>query len=436
MSLTKDLEILIVAVLAFYAAAAFVRWPRFGMACWICVTCFLPAWLIVRIGVSWPPAGIFAALLLPTMILRSPRIGWRRGDLVVLAIVLLCFVAFWQGGTPQSLMNQLVVRGVLAYIVARHLAPLAGLQWTINTFVGVLLVCAVWSAVEYAFEWHAFENFDIGSPEGFWAAIQYRGGHARSEAAFGHAIALGGSLAMATPFILASTWRTSRKFIGVGLVGVGVLATASRGPMLAVLLGVVLMILLYQGPTLSPRQRRRLAILSLAGGAVIYVVLIARLTAAGTEATASAAYRGRLYSYVLSDVHPISLANNVTFTQSQQSYRFFGSVDSTFIYEALFYGWFPVAVFMLALLALIGRAMRLRAGPASIALIAQIPVLATVAPITQYASLLWFLGGLVVVEGVVARRVRAPGTQPVVTGLIPIGAPRFRQRSIPMPDQP
>ena len=247
---------------------------------------------------------------------------------------------------------------------------------------------------------NVFVGFDLGSPEGFWAAVQYRGGHARSDAAFGQAIALGGSLAMAVPFIFASTWRTTRKVVATGWTAAGVLATASRGPMIAVLVGLVLVLALYTSPQISARQRRQIAFCALAGGALAYAALSGILTAAGTEASASAAYRGELYSYVLADVHAFGLANNVTLSQGQQLYRYFGSVDSTFIYNALFFGWVPVALLIAALLGLVGRVLFRRAGPAAIALVAQIPVLATVAPITQYGTLLWFLGGLVVVEGV------------------------------------
>ncbi len=406
----KVLEILIAIVLASYAAIAAIRWPRFGIVFWLAITCFVPSWLIVRIGVEWTPAGLCALVVLPVIFVRNPRRGWRTGDLVATAIVLLCLIAFWQGNTPKQLASQVIVRGLLGYLVSRHLAPRAGMRWTLNVFAGMLLICATWSIVEYLAGWHAFRSFDIGSSEGFWAAIQSRGGHARSEAAFGDAIALGGALAMALPFIFASGWRTSRKFIGLALIGFGILATISRGPMTAALVGIVLMILLYRSPNVSPAQRRVIIIGTLAVSIILYAGLVSKITAAGTEAFNSAAYRGKLYSYVLQDIRPISLADNVSYTQNQQIYREFGSVDSTFIYSALFYGWLPVALFMLSLLGLAWRALSQRAGPATIALLAQIPVLATVAPITQYETLLWFLGGLVVVETMPVRR---PLRQPV-----------------------
>ena len=237
--------------------------------------------------------------------------------------------------------------------------------------------------------------------------IQFRGGHARSDAAFGHPIALGGALAIAVPFIFAAPWRTSRKLASLMLISLGVLATTSRGPMTAVLLGTALMIGLYRGKTVSVGQRRVIIVGTLVGSIVIYAALVSKLTAAGTEASRSAAYRGTLYSYVLRDIHPISLARNVTYTNNRYLYRDFGSIDSAFIYTAVFYGWLPVVLYIASLIALGWQAVRRRAHPAAIALLAQLPVLATVAPITQYQTLLWFLGGLVVAESFAAAR-KAP----------------------------
>jgi hypothetical protein len=319
-------------------------------------------------------------------------------------IVVLGLYAYLQGKSPRELSDALIVRGLLAYSVARCLAPRAGLRWTASAVAIVLLICAAWSVVEYALNLHIFEHFDLGSPEGSWAAIQYRGNHARSEAAFGDAIALGGALAMAVPFIFATSWRLSRKLMGLTLIGVGILATASRGPMAAALLGIVLMVALYRHAAISGRQRAIITLVVLVVSLVLYIGLVAKISAAGSEASNSAAYRGKLYSYVLKDIHPFSLGDHVIYTRNQVKYRQFPSIDSTFIYVALFYGWVPAAVFIFALLVLIRRALLFRAGPAAIAMLAQIPVLATVAPITQYETLLWFLGGLAVAEMTPLRR--------------------------------
>jgi hypothetical protein len=410
MELAKILEISIAAVVALCAASLFIRWPRLGIAFALAVTCFVPSWLIFRIGVQWTPAALCAVLMVPAILSSRRRYGWRPGDVVATCLILLCLVAFWQGGTPKALATQVIVRGFLIYLVARHLAPKAGLLWTRRAFVAILLICAAWSIVEYVLEWHVFTSFDLGSPEAYWAAIQARGGHIRSVAAFGQPIALGGTLAMAVPFIVASSWRTLSKLAALTLIGFGVLATISRGPMTAVLVGFLLTIMLYRGDTIGVRQRRVIVVGTLVVSVILYVGLVAKITAAGTEASQSAAYRGTLYSYFLSDIHPLSLGNNITYINNRYLYRGLGSIDSTFIYASLFYGWLPVALFIVSLLVLALRALRRRAGPAAIALLAQIPVLATVAPITQYQSLLWFLGGLVVAESLpVPGHVSRPG---------------------------
>jgi hypothetical protein len=403
MELTKIWEILIALFVVGYLFAATIRSPRLGLVVWLAVTCFVPSWLLVRVELLWTPAGLCALLVLPVIFVRGPRAGLRAGDVVAVGIVLLCLYAYLQGKSPRELSDAIIVRGLLAYVVSRCLAARAGLGWAASALAMILLICAAWSIVEYALNLHIFEHFDLSSAEGSWAAIQYRGHHARSEAAFGDAIALGAALAMAVPFIFAASWRVSRKLAALTLIGVGILATTSRGPMTAALLGIVLMVVLYRGAGISGRQRTAITLVILVVSAVLYVGLVAKLSAAGSEASNSAAYRGKLYSYVLEDIRPFSLADHVTYTRNQETYRQFHSIDSTFIYVALFYGWVPAAVFIFALLILVRRALRLRAGPAAIAMLAQIPVLATVAPITQYETLLWFLGGLVVAEAAPSR---------------------------------
>jgi len=403
MTLIKGLEIGAAALVGFYACAAFCRSPRLAVGAWLAVTCLVPSWLIVRIGVQWTPAGVMAALILPSILLNPPRSGWHRVDVVATGIVVICLLAFWQGGTPRALATQVIVRGLLAYLVARHLAPRAGMRWTQTAFAAVLLVCSAWSVAEYLLNLHVFTSFDLSSPEAYWAAVQTRGGHIRSVAAFGQPIALGGAIAMAVPFILASSWRTTRKLLGVSLIGCGILATISRGPMGAVLLGALLTLMVYRGSAITRRERNIILVGGTIVGIALYSALATKLSAAGSEASSSATYRGTLYSYVLGDVHPLSLASNVFASEGRYLYRSFGSIDSTFIYGALFYGWLVIAFFSAALLGLVGRTLRGRAGPAAIAFVAQIPVLATVAPITQYQTLLWFLGGLVAAEALPAR---------------------------------
>ena len=145
-------------VLATEFAIASIVWPRLGIAMWLSVTRFAPAWLILNIDVGWTPAGLMALVLIPAIVVRSPRLGWRLGDIVNTVLLLLALIAHWKGGAPKAVTFELITRGLLAYFVARHLAPRAGLSWTLHVFTVILLLSATWSIAEYAFNWRVCQG--------------------------------------------------------------------------------------------------------------------------------------------------------------------------------------------------------------------------------------------------------------------------------------
>jgi hypothetical protein len=408
----RDQPVLALGPFAVLWALAAVRYPRLGLAVWFVGLCVTPHWLNIHAGGTWPPGSLLGLTVLPAALWHL-RMRVHVGDVLVVGAIGAAVVAYRYGGTPQAQLFAMVVQGLIPYLIARGLVPVAGLAWTVRLLALTCTGLAVWSIAEEVASWHPFVGLDGGSTEAFWSQIQYRGGRARSEAAFGHAIVLGGAIAAGVPFILASTWRTTWKGIALVLAGFGILATGSRGPMIAALLGLALTLLFYAGGDLRPTARLGLAALSAAVGFGLVQLLASLVTNAGTEAELSADYRNELYSHIASDARPFSVARNLQFdpTGAQTWRGQFGSVDSSFIQYTLVFGF--VAVLLLLAVAAIGivRVLTRRASIVEIAAISQLPVLATVALITQYYLFTWFLlGAAVALTGSTARS-RAPSPQ-------------------------
>jgi hypothetical protein len=378
--------------------------PKFALAAWLVVVCVVPHWLSVRFQATLPPASLIAFLLVPAL-LACGHVRWRAGDLVPLGILGLFTAAFFLFHSPRPYFFAAIVQGLVPYLLARKLVPNVGAVWFARLMATVLTLLAAWAVVEYVTDWHPFVGLYPGSSEANWSAIQERGGHARSEAAFGHAISLGAALAMGAPFVIASSWRGRTKVAATMLLAVGILCTGSRGPAIALAVGLALMLAFYRGRTFGRRQRWVLTVLGIAGGLVMVSALSSRLAASSTEAGQSADYREQLYSFVLRDVHPLAVADHLTIlsTGGFEWRQVFHSIDSTFVWTSLIFGWLPVALFAVGAVALLIKTVGARANAAEIALLAQLPVLATVALITQYYALIWFLAGAAVSLGAISR---------------------------------
>ena len=117
-------------------------------------------------------------------------------------------------------------------------------------------------------------------------------------------------------------------------------------------------------------------------------------TTAGSEATNSAAYRGGLLTTVDS-MNWFGVASSYQRTPAGDVYfDGFKSIDSALIFAGLNLGLAAMVVGVLALAGGILVVLTRRATPATIAVVAQIPALTSVALITQYASFFWFTVGM------------------------------------------
>ena len=249
--------------------------------------------------------------------------------------------------------------------------------------------------IEFVFSWNPFIRIHFGSASlrATWGTLQTRGGVLRAEGAFGDSIALGVSLALAIPMTLASRFRLSHRVSAVALMLGASVVTFSRTAMICGVLGVICSII-FLGDGMTRRLRTVLASVIVVMAALLVPLINSTFTAAGTEATQSADYRGALTS-VLPHLNLVGISDLATRLPDGTLYfGSFRSIDSQFVLTGLTYGAFALIVASVMLVASIVTVLRRRATAATIALACQIPALATIALITQYAVLLWFLVGL------------------------------------------
>lgn len=380
-------------------ASHWLRFPRRAVGTWAVVLCFVPSWLSLPVGpATLTPTTLVAILaapgaLLPLLTGRANL--FRTGDVfpaLFAALFVTSAVAF--GGEPTVIVRTLV-QGIAAYFVARYLVPGAGLAWTTKVLAVCLTATAGWALIEYAADLHVFKSLDVGG-EGFWSAVQDRGGHARSEAAFGHSLTLAAALTIAVPFVLASEASQNVKLTALATLAAGGFASGSRVALIGIALGAAVSLIAKPGGLSNRTRWTVLACLLIAIGPA-FSFSQERFASAGSEVTDSSDYRERLYTAAVHDVRPLGPAEHTRrASDGQLQYLEFGSIDSEIVFTALFVGWLPVGLFLLGLTGVLIRIFRRRAGPAEVALVALLPIIATVALITQMLPIVWFVVGLIV----------------------------------------
>jgi hypothetical protein len=415
----------LVGLLALALAALFVlvarRWPLVLATGYLVVMGLVPIWTGLSVKVFVQPQVAMGMLVVAVAIPQLRRLGARLSpvDLVVGVFFLACLAPVAVGGSSVSYLFLAGVQYPGAYLVGRILPVLVGQGRLLVVVTAVFALVAVLALVEHLTGTNLFRSFPGSSAvHGQWEGIQLRGGVARAEGAFGHSIALGASLAMSLPMVLAAPVRVLVRVGAAVLILSAVVVTFSRIGLITACIGVVLSIIA------SSELPRRLRILLAAAGTGVAVVAVPLLSevflAAGDEATNSAAYRGHLVS-LIGDIGVLG-ASSVFDRGPDGSVSFgaFGSIDSALILQGLWFGWASVAVAVALLAAAAVAVVLRRAGAPTIAMAAQIPALATVALITQYATMLWFVAGFAVCAQA-ARKMPAQALLSPVAGLPPTG---------------
>jgi hypothetical protein len=393
--------------------------PRATVVAWTIVLFFVPVWVGVSIGFFW------AAITLVTLVAIVTNLSDIRlsaVDGLVFAFATLVLILFALRAATLSNAVIALLEWVVPYVWGRLVLARVPRGFVARTIAVVALLAAVLAIVEFATGFNAFVLIPGQGNMEVWATLQERASFLRAEGAFGHSIALGASLAMASAFVIGQRWPTPVLVLALATIVGAIVVTFSRIGLASVAIVVTLSLLLL--PEL--RRTTRWAIASagaLAVGVVVPFVGDVFLDA-GEEASGSADYRTQLLSLV-SRVRVLGAAEDwggraVGGVYLGDPSR---SIDNSLLLIALRFGWLPVALVVAILLAVALIAVSRRSNPAAVAVTAQIPTLVVVALITQFGMFLWFLVGLAV-----AWRFFPDDPPPLGTDLRAIEIPPPRRR--------
>lgn len=381
----------------FLAFAIFTKRPRLGFTAWLVSVAAIPCWIGVNAAFFVPASLIGAGVALTCLFVGTT---WRPNWADLAVVVLL--VAAWFGvefGSSAGQSNATAFASMFTlwlpgYLVGRFVCEKASISF-VKAAVGITMgTAALLAIIEKLLSWHPFAGqVAVNSLAAIWAPIQVRGGVERSEWAFGHSIALGGSLSLAIPFLLSSSLKTKTKTILLALILAGVATTLSRGAMLAA--GVTLLLSLMTSRNLRGGHK---ALLFVASGILAGFVIADFSTVsdeAGSEVTDSSGYRISLFTRLISTLEPFGRSSSyMSGANGQVQYGNFTSIDNSFMAIGLGFGWIAMAVVAIPFVVMAWRFIQRSASFAEIALLGQLPVITTVAMITQYQVIVWMVAGL------------------------------------------
>lgn len=391
------------------------RRPDWAVGCYLLVLCFVPVWAGVQVKAYLEPQTLMAFVVLAVVVSAGGRLGGRvtAVDAVVAAFFLVSLVPVALGGATVSTVFTIAVQWLGAYLVGRLVCHRVDYAWLLRGIAVVFTVVAVLAVIEYLTGENIFLQIPGAAAQlAEWGTLQGRGDVLRAEGAFGHSIALGAALAMAIPLTLASDLRPVVRVVMVAAMLSGVAVTFSRIGLITAALGIALSLVALRDE-MPARLRITLAGVAALAGAFLFPVVRQAFAAAGDEAADSAAYRGDLLS-LTGEMRVLGLSG--AFNRSPTGRTTFGefrSIDSALMLQGLTYGWLSLVVALVLLAVGTVAVLTGRASGPAIAVVAQIPALATVALITQYSAMIWFVAGLAVYATTrAATEQRAPIRRP------------------------
>lgn len=366
--------------------------PRAAFVAWAVALFFLPVWVGFSAGFFWAAITLLTVFLIATNWAVVPL---RAGDAWILAFVALTTVLHGLGSVALSALVIAILEWVVPYIWGRVVLARVSTHWITGTIAGVAVAAAAFTILEFVAGWNPFILIPgSGEAHSTWSTLQFRGGVARAEGAFGHSIALGASLAMSVAFVVATRLRTVWKVFAVAIVSTGVVLTFSRAGMITLVLTLVLSTFLLPG--LSQWFRMSFAVFAIFAVAVVVPLIDSVFGASDDDLAVSGGYRTDL----LVLLPQIQLFGSPGDWQSRvvgDEYLgyFARSIDNALMLILLRVGWIPtillIAVIVCAAITAVRRKTR---NPAALAVVGQLPSLVVVAMITQYGMFLWFCVGL------------------------------------------
>ncbi|WP_288076674.1 hypothetical protein [Rhodococcus sp. (in: high G+C Gram-positive bacteria)] len=366
--------------------------PELALILWLLTVVFVPSWTTFYVGgIGFPPAVLGAPILLGIGLSRvfGPEpIRINRMDIAIgLATLMVLFLSFTGELRGIVFVRDLLVLWVLGYLLGRNVTVKVT-----RAYVIIMAVVAAWGVIEFFFGMHLFTEW-MPSANHTLNLIQERAGVSRSEATFGHGIAYGAALAMAIPFA-----HQLRKHVVLvqALLAAGILVSLSRGPMLALAFTLVLTAWVFSS---DGKTRLRYTALAVVVGGAVYAVMSGLYSGVYSgEVAGSGNARLDQYGLVRDSLHWMSSA--LTFVGQEASPVVNGVqiIDSTPLRFAVNFGIIAAALLLAPVLIASLRCLKRTAGPASVALAGQIPVLLVTSPITQWQVLLFFMMGAVASE--------------------------------------
>lgn len=373
------------------------RSPRVGLIAFLLTLSFVPIWVEVNavlISLSLVSAvGAGTAVALVTR--RYPQ-RWSIADLLMSFVFISSLAPVLLGRISLNAALVVIFVWGTAYLLGRtallNVRASDLYSWTSLLFGAV----AVLAVVEFVSGWHGLSEWGPrNANRAVWGTIQQRGGLARAEGAFGHSIALGAVLSMGAVLTVEARFRRGIRLTLIALFVVGAAVTLSRLGLICSALGLVICVVFP--PSERARELRAgLVALLAVGAAVLLPLSLGVLSDAGSEATGSASYRGNLLSLL---PYIDLLGTTAAAYTAADGTRYIGpfkSIDSQLLIFGLTYGWMTLACVVVLLSLAVVVVLRSKADAATISVVAQIPALATVALITQYAVFFWFTVGLAI----------------------------------------
>ena len=374
--------------------------------------CFVPVWAGVQVKAYFEPQTLWGVVVLAVVLSAGGGLGGRVTaiDGLVASYFVVSMVPVVTGGATVATVFTIAVQWLAAFLVGRLICHHVGYPWLLRCIAVAFSVVAVLAVIEYM----TGQNFFLEIPGAAaqlaeWGTLQGRGNVLRSEGAFGHSIALGAALAMAIPLTLAADLRPVLRVAMVSAMLAGVAVTFSRIGLITAALGILLSLVALR-EEMPARLRVALAGTATVAGALLLPVVRQAFAAAGDEAANSAAYRGDLLS-LAAEMRVLGLSGSFSRSPSGRvTFGEFRSIDSALILQGLTYGWLSLVLAIVLLVVATIAVLSGRASGPAIAVVAQIPALATVALITQYSAMIWFVAGLAVYA---ATRTRPEPREPV-----------------------
>lgn len=398
--MTGDLDLRTVLLLLLAAGAFAAAWyvarsaPRLVVAGWAAVCFLVPIWVGVQAGIYWSAVTAVTAVALAAW--STSDVTFSYVDVLVVGFAVLVLVAYVVGGSTWGHVLIVLIGWMVPYVWGRVVLARVDPGWLYSCIAVAATAAAVFGIIEFATGFNPFVG--IAMPNGAWRTwheLQLRGGFVRAEGAFGHSIAFASALAMSSVFVIVTRWPIWTRLACLSVIITAVGMSFSRIGMITLAITLVLAALLL-GRWITRSMRLGVVVLLVVAAMIAMPLLGDVFTAAGEEAGGSAEYRSDL-ALLVGEMRALGITASWTVLPTGETYYgSFQSIDSELVLSGLRFGILPLIALVAAIVSCVLGLLRGRATPAAVAVAAQVPAFATVALITQYGYLAWFLAGVAV----------------------------------------